>query len=808
MTQQGRQGVDPILESALDTLTSSVDNTESVSTSSDDDFDHVKFEQRHSNARGVSYEADEDEDDDVFEPNNVMGTTTLEAVQDETTEDDDAFNIHSGSAGSPSNNDLGVNDAFLSDMMAGVEFSEENIDDTNNSSVTPDESMDDDNFSDIVENNDADEQKNPDADLVADHGNESNPSFQNVEDISVDEESLADIMGLGDDVQSDDALTDLMGLGGDEVHSHQDPTPLPGDLDEEVEQKSPVLSENDDASNDITDSEISEDMFDPIVEPETDDSSDSDDGDDDLDTLLAGDDSTKDKNNIGASDESEVDALLEDTSEGFLSTLGDNDSTYDEKDAPLSTDNASTADALETSEAFYQDALLNDLMSSDESLESRSDNEDSDLPGINRADDLENFLNDLDIPEQTPVYNERKSSIEQDSPAETVTQNQPIENKPLSNSAAEDKMENSPPTSKKPNENRQSPPVPLVAVKQNSKFNFVTLCLVTLLGAGGGFAANQAYQYYKPSDTEAASKIIQQETVRFQQALQDLDRRAKTLEDRLQTSDQKILKVEQYYQSLQQEYAAVMAEQVKLTGNLAELKINADEYEKAMIERLESLLKFTKGISDQVSGQEVRLKDTLFRETIAALESRDKTQDTGQIKALVKTMEANDRRLEQIEVNLQSQKTLLSLMGDETEYVKSRLGQIETSSPPTKTVVETTPPTSAKKATVVTPPTTKVTPTPADTWKVDIKPEPVASGINYILIGVLQKTPGVFEIYLQPSNAKSATEYESYIFSPSEKSVIPGYGVITGVQAVSGNATVVPYQIVTESGIIKGRAKP
>lgn len=772
MTQQGRTGVDPILEDALNAITgeSALDGDKKSVTTSDDDFSPGSSDSPpETQDQGLSSPLmDQGFDDFNEEPLLTPETPTLSSFDPEMTFDQSV---------------LGADDSFLSDVMGDGSFADL-------SSVSSDdelsEPMKHDPLNDQVSFTEVELQKNK---AEGSHS-ATVPVQKNESDIDADI-FLVQEPEFGSLVTSDDNST-----SGLEPSSHEDDF----EPDSLLTTSTTDLSLSDDPDNEF------EDSVDALL-------SSGDTG------LLSGMDSTGfdlDGSNGPESDDDDIDTLLglEPDDSNFPTTetspiekkqsmLDDDDDDDDDQTGSftdhLASDFLSNVSAYPSSPEFItgspeQLTGVDPYLLQGEDLDHQVD--------VKNPEDLEDFLESLDIPKNDPIKNF--------GPAESMQ-----EPASLSHYLAQEAqhISSTQASSSEPLQPKKTSAEIEPSVKKKGKF--VTTLLSALLVAGlcaaaGGYAVYQ----YSMSQVEANSKELDESSEQFKSTLVALTARAKQLEERLAKTDGQIAKIEGYYTSLQTEQSRVLQEQTRLNEQLASIKQESGEYEAAMIERLQSVLLLTRGISDQMSSQELRLKESVFKETVAALESRATGLGNEQLNAVLKDLQDNTTRLEQIEVNLQAQKTLLTLMGDETEFVKSRLGQMENRETKKTPPAPTRPSTTQSNSTAVNSSTKPNIPQKAPEqiakelgWQIDIPNPHEESKSGYTLIGVLQKSPGVYEIYVQKKMARSATEYESYIYSPSEKSIIPGYGMIKGVQQTDSDSSVVPYQILTETGIIRGRMR-
>lgn len=414
---------------------------------------------------------------------------------------------------------------------------------------------------------------------------------------------------------------------------------------------------------------------------------------------------------------------------------------------------------------------------------SPTNNEENEInQSIQGVEDLENFLNSLPISDTSP--NKTVDELDRSTAL-------------LLHSRSPESSNQSEPEAAKQEENTTEKSAPSIEQKRKPKFSLLVSILATglLCSTVATYSTYFVVKNHTPSDTTQRFEEMKQETRMLESQLTSLKDTARQIETLIGSMEGRVSSIEFENQKLTLAQELLKNEHAELSKELSSLKNNASEYEVAMIERLESLLLFTRGLSQNLSEQESRIRDSVFKETIAAIEAKQGQQGNTRLNDVIKALQDNNTKLGQIESTLLSQKTLLSLIGDETEYLKTRVADVERGNfhqNSSTSHSEAASPTNAPPVSVQNPATSQK------------KPEQAG---GYMLIGVLQKSPGVFEIYLQHSSAKSATEYETYIFSPSEKSVVPGLGLITGVQGVPSTSSVVPYQIITESGVIKGRQR-
>lgn len=759
MTQQGRTGVDPILEDALNVITgeSALDGDQKSVTTSDDDF-----------SPGSSSSPPVTTEQALVSPLMVQGFDDFNE-EPLLTQETPALSSFDPSV-------LGADDSFLSDVMGDGSFPDM-------SSVSSDdelfEPMMHDPLNDLAPFTETAPQKNKSEDSHSAADNRQ----KNEADIDADIFLVQD-SEFGSLVTSDDNSSGL------EPPGHEDDFE-PDSLLTTSTTDSLVLDDPDNEFEDSVDALLSS----------------GDAG------LLSGMDQTGfdlDGSNGPESDDDDIDKLLglEPDDSSFpaadTSPIEKNQSRMDDNQSNSFTDQLasnflSDASAYPSSPEFIADSPEH-LTGIDPYL--LQSGEVDNQVDVKNPEDLEDFLESLHIPKNDPMksFGPAESMQEPESLSHYLAQ----EARHISSTQAS----SSEPLQPQKNSGANDP-----SVKRKGKV-IATLLSALLVAGLGAAAGGYAIHQYSMSQVEANSKELDESSEQFKSTLVALTARAKQLEDRLAKTDGQIAKVEGYYTSLQTEQNRVLQEQTRLNEQLASIKQESGEYEAAMIERLQSVLLLTRGISDQMSSQELRLKESVFKETVAALESRASGLGNEQLNAVLKDLQDNTTRLEQIEVNLQAQKTLLTLMGDETEFVKSRLGQMENKETKKSLPAPARPSTTQSNSAAVNSATKSNIPQKAPEqiakelgWQIDIPNPHEESKSGYTLIGVLQKSPGVYEIYVQKKMARSATEYESYIYSPSEKSIIPGYGMIKGVQQTDSDSSVVPYQILTETGIIRGRMR-
>ena len=436
---------------------------------------------------------------------------------------------------------------------------------------------------------------------------------------------------------------------------------------------------------------------------------------------------------------------------------------------------------------------------------------DDPLGPISSATDLGNYLDQLEIPIGPNAADNISSTAEL---ASTQPQpdavHQPLPEEEVRDDAYSTTQQDKHTGSDMKTHDTDAVTSPENAPQKNSKL-FLPLLLAVALGASGGLGLTILYGKYAGQNSNDAMNAVQNVEKRLIGEIQSVTKRADALESRMLETENK---VEQSYTGLLQEQTKLLAEQKLIKDELAKMEIQAGNYEKEMLSRLETLLMLTEGLTAELSTQENRLKDTLFRETMAALAEKGGGADSAQLKKLISQLQKTDQRLEQVEVNLKSQRTLLNLVGDETEYVKGRLGELELNKGSLSLPVnpQKKEPAIEERGERPTTPvndktTSKVNSNESRGWDVSVSAKTEADATGYILLGVLQPSPGVFEIYLQPKNARDMTAHETYIYSASKRSFIPGYGAIKGVQEVTNSNSVVPYQVITETGVIVGRTR-
>ena len=199
------------------------------------------------------------------------------------------------------------------------------------------------------------------------------------------------------------------------------------------------------------------------------------------------------------------------------------------------------------------------------------------------------------------------------------------------------------------------------------------------------------------------------------------------------------------------------------------------------------MLKFTKGVAEQQSMQEIKIKEAVLREALTLLERRS-VGSNDQYAALAEEMRKSLIAIDQLESAMSSQKVHLALISGETDYVKTRVAEVE------KDIEKV-----SSEARRITSEVGKQSVFVNNTQQTE------SAVITYHVVSVLERGNGEYDIYMQASNAKRSTDFEAFFLNRRGSSEVPGYGRITAVTKVENGKYRVPYVITTEKGDIRGK---
>ena len=245
-------------------------------------------------------------------------------------------------------------------------------------------------------------------------------------------------------------------------------------------------------------------------------------------------------------------------------------------------------------------------------------------------------------------------------------------------------------------------------------------------------------------------------------------------------------------------------EQRSVSRLTKQIKEEAASYEKLMIARLEKQLELMLSLSEKQSSQSQSITDQVMREVESYLKNAEQASESN-IKPLLGELSDAVARIGKIEARVREQAQLISMVENESDYVKALVEKAEQrlAQPKQETPVqrprESKP--QVKVESAVAPVYEK--PIVRNTPKVEEKPSIPPLWLTAVFEnrenGVLR-----YELFIQNEAERGTPHSTPYIFSNGRVTVIPGYGRILRVESIEGGVDDINYQVVTENGIIKG----
>jgi hypothetical protein len=341
--------------------------------------------------------------------------------------------------------------------------------------------------------------------------------------------------------------------------------------------------------------------------------------------------------------------------------------------------------------------------------------------------------------------------------------------------------------------------------------NMMSIIFVAILGLIFGAAGSFGVEFLKDNDYigPMGNTISQSEITNV---VSKLESRFDKLSDRMKNSSDEKNKLIASYQSLSQSQDELMSEQAnqikmisKLQDSTTGLKRTSEKYETEMLGRLQSVLKLITGVAEKQNIQSQTIRETVLRDALLVME-KNTPEQSSDVKDIAVELRKSITRISQLEAAVIAQKSHLSLLEGETDYVKTSIQRIQVEGAKEKPKLDNMVKTSKVETSAGNNGSKNAL---KDFVFVSNEPETVKKYIEevdsekYYLIGVYAKGSGAYDLYLQPRDAKQATAFESFWYNPSIPSSIPGYGRIIGVRSVQDSR--VPFVVVTENGIIRGK---
>lgn len=245
-------------------------------------------------------------------------------------------------------------------------------------------------------------------------------------------------------------------------------------------------------------------------------------------------------------------------------------------------------------------------------------------------------------------------------------------------------------------------------------------------------------------------------------------------------------------------------EQRNVSRLTKQIKEEAASYEKLMIARLEKQLELMLSLSEKQSSQSQSITDQVMREVESYLKNAEQASESN-IKPLLGELSDAVARIGKIEARVREQAQLISMVENESDYVKALVEKAEQRlAQPQPETQNQRPPESkpqVKVESAVAPVYEKpiVRTTPKVEEKPSIPPLWLTAVFENRENGVLR-----YELFIQTESERGTPHSTPYIFSNGRVTVIPGYGRILRVESIEGGVDDINYQVVTENGIIKG----
>ena len=245
-------------------------------------------------------------------------------------------------------------------------------------------------------------------------------------------------------------------------------------------------------------------------------------------------------------------------------------------------------------------------------------------------------------------------------------------------------------------------------------------------------------------------------------------------------------------------------EQRNVSRLTKQIKEEAASYEKLMIARLEKQLELMLSLSEKQSSQSQSITDQVMREVESYLKNAEQASESN-IKPLLGELSDAVARIGKIEARVREQAQLISMVENESDYVKALVEKAEQRlAQPQPETQNQRPPESkpqVKVESAVAPVYEKpiVRTTPKVEEKPSIPPLWLTAVFENRENGVLR-----YELFIQNESERGTPHSTPYVFSNGRVTVIPGYGRILRVESIEGGVDDINYQVVTENGIIKG----
>ena len=241
-------------------------------------------------------------------------------------------------------------------------------------------------------------------------------------------------------------------------------------------------------------------------------------------------------------------------------------------------------------------------------------------------------------------------------------------------------------------------------------------------------------------------------------------------------------------------------EQRNVSRLTKQIKEEAASYEKLMIARLEKQLELMLSLSEKQSSQSQSITDQVMREVESYLKNAEQASESN-IKPLLGELSDAVARIGKIEARVREQAQLISMVENESDYVKALVEKAEQRlAQPQPETQNQRPPESkpqVKVESAVAPVYEKpiVRTTPKVEEKPSIPPLWLTAVFENRENGVLR-----YELFIQTESERGTPHSTPYIFSNGRVTVIPGYGRILRVESIEGGVDDINYQVATEIG--------
>jgi hypothetical protein len=332
-----------------------------------------------------------------------------------------------------------------------------------------------------------------------------------------------------------------------------------------------------------------------------------------------------------------------------------------------------------------------------------------------------------------------------------------------------------------------------------------TLLIIATLGSvafGVWFGINQGYIDISANGGSSA------QMVEFSSELAAVKRSNKSLFQKYEGLSNQLVSASSENLLLKQSNDKLMAGLTEHKNELTSLTRSVDDYRKDFESKLERSMNATLEFMGSVNDNTDKMGEKVYSQTMARVREEFADDSGVKLDEVYEKLVAYDSKISTLEREVKGNKTLMSIYEDENAFVKRRLTEVSNKSS-TRT---------QNKSSIVAPKKklVKGIPSKDDDFcciyitgmgesKLTANKTAAAPKPEYLILGVFdqssnQKNPH-WSIYLEDTSERSNQNDVEY----SVGDVLVGYGRILNVVSIKRGDGGIPYEIVTELGVIRNR---